>query len=846
MSNDVTKNPSGVQVVCSVGEAMVVLDEADKAGIIRLEDQPKLAALRGRIAMGLLTDKGAQEEMHRLLAAGPAPAKALDAIAAHFQPGDVIGLKFISPDRSGAVVFNGRLDTPEERAAMEAEIAENIALRGCYFGVNPRQAKMADNPLQDAKASDIAARRTVFLDLDNKDAPDDDPGWTRTIAELKTLGPLSVFKSGNGWHVYFPIETVEGAALGISAEALAAVFAQIGADNVGDLPRVARLPFTVNLPTAGKRKQTAAVPRLAAPEALTQQTCAPRSLVEVGANLSGMATRLGLQGKPKGTASLPGPAAHIGANGEDKTPWAAPSADLLRLALSELPNKSGGAFDSRDDWAAFGHAVKGAAVAGGFEAEGKDAFESWSDEWGGDPDEPRRFWDSCAPSSGWGAIMRTLERVNPAGAVRVKDAAAKAAFAQQAAHNVAALSASAIQAVQPFVPGQIVPRQWLYARSTIRGFFTVLTAPGGAGKSALIMVEALAMVTGRELLSGDKPHRPLTVWYHNAEDSGDEGQRRLAAAMMQHKVDHAEIAGRLFLTSGRDYAVRLARMGKDGPELVPGTGEWILATARQMGADVVIFDPISAMHGLPENSNEAINLLAGGLRQLAHEAGLGVVLLHHTGKVAASDMGAAGAAASRGASALTDAARVVRQIARPSAKEAPNLGIAENERWRYLRIDNGKANLSRIENAHWVKLVSVKLGNITPEYPSGDEVQTVERWTPPGAQSGTASDLALVQAAIASASMPPRASPKATEWVGWIVGDIVGLDGGGPGLLAGDRTLEQAADFIRIRQMLDGWVKDGGLVEVDGRDPETRKSVPCIGVGVPAFVTDPAPESAEE
>ena len=56
------------------------------------------------------------------------------------------------------------------------------------------------------------------------------------MAELKTLGPVSVFMSGNGWHIYFPIETLEGAALGPSAGALAAVFAQIGADTFRGRP----------------------------------------------------------------------------------------------------------------------------------------------------------------------------------------------------------------------------------------------------------------------------------------------------------------------------------------------------------------------------------------------------------------------------------------------------------------------------------------------------------------------------------------------------------------------------------------------------------------------------------
>jgi hypothetical protein len=49
-----------------------------------------------------------------------------------------------------------------------------------------------------------------------------------------------------------------------------------------------------------------------------------------------------------------------------------------------------------------------------------------------------------------------------------------------------------------------------------------------------------------------------------------------------------------------------------------------------------------------------------------------------------------------------------------------------------FRVDSAKVNLLPPSAAtQWFKLVSVNLGNGTEIYPSGDEVQTVERWTPP-------------------------------------------------------------------------------------------------------------------
>jgi AAA domain len=74
----------------------------------------------------------------------------------------------------------------------------------------------------------------------------------------------------------------------------------------------------------------------------------------------------------------------------------------------------------------------------------------------------------------------------------------------------------------PFVyrPPETLPRrEWLYGRQYIRRFVSGTVASGGMGKSALVLVEAIAMVTGRDLL-GHRPRGKFRVWYINGEDPG--------------------------------------------------------------------------------------------------------------------------------------------------------------------------------------------------------------------------------------------------------------------------------------------------------------------------------------
>lgn len=259
--NEITPNAPSGQVVCHVNEWPDALKVAAQHGLI---DPAEAAQIEGLYAIGLLTPDGLKTRVLDALRAGPAAGLALDAIAPGFAPSDVIELRALDPAGGGGLSYCGRLEDPTERAALEAFIRTHMGVRNLYVGCNPRRADMAGTT-QAASAGDVPTRRNIVLDLDKKDAPSTDPDWTRTVEALRAeLDPLLVLDSGNGFHVWLPIEPVSGPDVAAAAGPLAGAMAQIGADNIADPPRIVRLPFTLNLPNAAKRKRGAIV-RLALP-----------------------------------------------------------------------------------------------------------------------------------------------------------------------------------------------------------------------------------------------------------------------------------------------------------------------------------------------------------------------------------------------------------------------------------------------------------------------------------------------------------------------------------------------------------------------------------------------------
>jgi hypothetical protein len=81
---------------------------------------------------------------------------------------------------------------------------------------------------------------------------------------------------------------------------------------------------------------------------------------------------------------------------------------------------------------------------------------------------------------------------------------------------------------------------------------------------------------------------------------------------------------------------------------------------------------------------------------------------------------------------MKDGGRLVYTAATMSTEEAQAFKIPEKDRRSYVRMDSAKVNITPpMSQAKWFRLVGVPLGNATDVYPNGDDVQTVEPWTPP-------------------------------------------------------------------------------------------------------------------
>lgn len=388
---------------------------------------------------------------------------------------------------------------------------------------------------------------------------------------------------------------------------------------------------------------------------------------------------------------------------------------------------------------------------------------------------------------------------------------------------------------------EIPPRQWLYGKHLIRGFLSLTVAPGGVGKSSMLLVDALAMATGRKLL-GASPPEPARVWVWNGEDPREEIERRIAAACIHYGITGDDLGGRLLVDSGRDLPITLAKMEGGSVKVARPVSDQIKAAIMAARIDALIIDPFVTSHEVSENDNTAINAVASEWRRIADETGCAIELVHHTSKAGAANGDDMGIYASRGGGALIDAVRAARHLVRMTTQEAERFGLEETEARVTFRVcTDGKANLAPPEKATWRRMVGVSLGNGAGFWPEGDHVGVCTPWTPPDAFEGiTARDLRVVQQAIAAEADPPRESDKGPTWAGFVVGDVLGLD-------LGDRTSTKAeragrpgqnGNRAKVRNLLREWFKSGALAVETIKDAKgNERKIVVVGDPVRADET---------
>ena len=353
----------------------------------------------------------------------------------------------------------------------------------------------------------------------------------------------------------------------------------------------------------------------------------------------------------------------------------------------------------------------------------------------------------------------------------------------------------------------IPPRQFLYGNHYIRKFASVTVAPGGLGKSTLVLAECIAMATGRPILD-IRPKQRCKVVYFNAEDPFDEIQRRVLAICEHHGVPQEDLAGWLFTASGRDVELIMSR-GDSGDIVEPVFG-LIERFCEAEAIDVAAFDPLANMTDAPE-TNDAFRRLGKRLSQMADRLNISVELVHHTRKL---NGGEATVEDSRGGSALIGAVRAARALNPMTQAEAAKAGLETHI--DHFRIEAaGKNNLSR-GSAHstWYQRCGILLSN-------GDEVASLAPWAWPDAMLGvSAEDVRRVQVAVMAADPPPRASSKSADhWVGNIIAEVMGWD------------IEDPSGKARADATQKAWIKAGFLAVERPRDTKKGRTTPIIVCG---------------
>ncbi|MBB3236132.1 bifunctional DNA primase/polymerase [Phyllobacterium endophyticum] len=362
----------------------------------------------------------------------------------------------------------------------------------------------------------------------------------------------------------------------------------------------------------------------------------------------------------------------------------------------------------------------------------------------------------------------------------------------------------------------VTKRDWLYGKHLIRKFVSATVSAGGIGKSILVQTEALAMVSAKKILDVSVAQPPLRVWYINLEDPIDELNRRFVAIRKYFKLNDADVAGRLFVNSGRDTPITIAEKAGDKIIVSPHVVRQLVEGIQRNKIDVLIIDPFVASHRLPENDNTAIEIAIRTWSDIAERGNCAIELVHHARKQNGENLTAESA---RGGSAFAASCREVRVLNRMTENDAARLG-AENHRSHFLASSEKQNMSASSDQQDWYEMKTVTLEN-------SDDVGIVTRWVPPD-MAIFASDQVLrsVQEKFEASSY--RANPQSPDWGGYIVANELGIDVG-QGMTRVNKTGPQKAALRQVQGVLGHWLKTGAITVVE-RANHKREMKKCYAV----------------
>lgn len=358
-------------------------------------------------------------------------------------------------------------------------------------------------------------------------------------------------------------------------------------------------------------------------------------------------------------------------------------------------------------------------------------------------------------------------------------------------------------------PVDIPKRPWIFGRWLLSGTVACVVAPGGVGKSTLLMSMALSLCSGRSFLGKAIYGDPKRVWLWNLEDDMDELSRSLQAAASHHGITYSDFKGRLFIDSAMEGATLCTAVETKGSfALLEPIYEALTAELTRRKIDVLFVDPFVSSHAVEENHNTKIDQIAKAWGRVAKAANCCIVLVHHTSKAGSNEVSAMSA---RGAVALINAARSTLVINRMDEKIAADHGISDDEVRRYISVADDKHNRAPAEAADWFRLVPVDLGNGSGgNLDFGDSIAVVESFKleKPSLEISDEDHNEILRV-IAAGDW--RDNVQSDAWVGKAFAEVLKVDH------------EDKREKATINRMKAQWLREGILVIVEKLDKKRGK-----------------------
>lgn len=216
-------------------------------------------------------------------------------------------------------------------------------------------------------------------------------------------------------------------------------------------------------------------------------------------------------------------------------------------------------------------------------------------------------------------------------------------------------------------PPPISSEEWMEARTGPRPIVDgwlyedvgVLIAPGGTGKTTLVLYEAIHITLGWRLFGAEVVNAgPVMIL--TAEDDRDSlvGRLRMIAAelgLSEDELNHIRKNILISDVSGRPFKLSEVR----GQIVVPSARlDALVRTVVEIQPAVLFIDPAISF-GIGESRlNDAEQGLIEAARRIRNEASCAVIFIHHTGKQSAR-LQLTDQYAGRGGSAFADGSRMV-------------------------------------------------------------------------------------------------------------------------------------------------------------------------------------------